>query len=55
MMNSLTPITTLSVAIRRVLKQDDELRLLKELNEEDIKDIYKNNETIENYANSRFG
>jgi nitrogen fixation/metabolism regulation signal transduction histidine kinase len=48
MMNSLTPITTLSVAVRRILKSGDELRMLKELNEEDLNDIYKNNETIEN-------
>lgn len=48
MMNSLTPITTLSVAVRRILKSGNELRLLKELNEEDLNDIYKNNETIEN-------
>ncbi|OFX83329.1 MAG: hypothetical protein A2W99_12035 [Bacteroidetes bacterium GWF2_33_16] len=47
MMNSLTPITTLSVAVRRILKNGDELKLLKELNDEDLKDINKNNETIE--------
>ncbi|MFC2104126.1 PAS domain-containing sensor histidine kinase [Bacteroidota bacterium] len=48
MMNSLTPITTLTVAVRRILKSGSEFKLLKELNEEDLNDIYKNNETIEN-------
>jgi len=48
MMNSLTPITTLSVAVRRILKKDEKLILLKDLNKENLSDIYKNNETIEN-------
>jgi len=48
MMNSLTPITTLSVAVRRILKNDDGLKSLIEINLEDIHDIYKNNEAIEN-------
>jgi len=48
MMNSLTPITTLSVAVRRILNNDNELKRLKDLNEDDLVDIYRNNETIEN-------
>ena len=47
MMNSLTPISTLSVAVRRILKENDKLKPLKKLKNEDISDIYKNNETIE--------
>jgi len=48
MMNSLTPITTLSVAIRRILIKDQKLISLDEIELEDLLDIYKNNETIEN-------
>jgi nitrogen fixation/metabolism regulation signal transduction histidine kinase len=48
MMNSLTPITTLSVAIRRILIKDQKLISLNEIESEDLLDIYKNNETIEN-------
>ena len=47
MMNSLTPISTLSVAVRRMLKDENKLKTLEKLNNEDIIDIYKNNETIE--------
>ncbi len=48
MMNSLTPITTLSVASRRILKNNDRLKTIREIEQDDLKDIYKNNETIEN-------
>ncbi|NOQ25577.1 MAG: GHKL domain-containing protein [Bacteroidales bacterium] len=54
MMNSLTPITTLSVAVRRILKSDNKLKSLDEINSEDIKDIFKNNETIEARSKSLF-
>ncbi|PLX12635.1 MAG: hypothetical protein C0597_12880 [Marinilabiliales bacterium] len=48
MMNSLTPITTLSVAIRRILKSNEKLNSINDLKNEQIIDIYKNNEAIEN-------
>jgi signal transduction histidine kinase len=54
MMNSLTPITTLSVAVRRTLKRDNELKSLDEINSEDIIDIFKNNEAIEARSKSLF-
>lgn len=54
MMNSLTPITTLSVAVRRILKIDNKLKSLDEINSEDIRDIFKNNETIETRSKSLF-
>ncbi len=47
MMNSLTPISTLSVAVRRMLLDENKLKPLNRLKNEDISDIYKNNETIE--------
>lgn len=46
-MNSLTPIMTLSVAVRRILKNGDTFKSLHDLNDEDIKDIHRNNVTIE--------
>ena len=53
-MNSLTPITTLSVAVRRILKSDNKVKSLDEINSEDLNDIFKNNETIEARSKSLF-
>jgi nitrogen fixation/metabolism regulation signal transduction histidine kinase len=51
MMNSLTPITTLSVATRRILRKNEKLITQKEIGNDDLLDLYKNNETIENRSN----
>lgn len=46
-MNSVTPITTLTLAIKRCLKKDNEIRSTEELNDENIRDVVINTDLIE--------
>jgi signal transduction histidine kinase len=46
-MNSITPITTLSVAVRRIIKPEDKIKDINHLQQDDLEDIFINNTVIE--------
>ena len=46
-MNSVTPITTLTTAIKRCLSKDEKIKAIGELEEEDIRDVVVNSDLIE--------
>ena len=46
-MNSITPITTLSVAVRRIIKPEDTIKDINNLHQDDLEDIFINNTVIE--------
>ncbi len=46
-MNSVTPITTLTTAIKRCLSTDENIKAIGELEEEDIRDVVVNSDLIE--------
>ena len=46
-MNSVTPITTLTLAIKRCMSKEEGVKTIKELNEDDIRDVVVNSDLIE--------
>lgn len=51
-MNSITPITTLSASIRRYLKKEDKIKKAEDLNDQIIEDIILNADVIEDRGKS---
>ena len=54
-MNSVTPITTLTLAIKRCLGNEEKIKTLEELEEEDIRDVVINSDLIEERSKGLIG